>query len=143
MPAQTTVPPGATRDSASGTSAPTGAKMIAASSVSGGGSVEDPAHVAPRLRASCCAVESPGDAIAGKEVRHAVADVLDDADDLVSGHERKIMNGQLAVDDMEVCPTDAARAHFHEHVAGQGNRGFALQHFQLAGRCARKDHGSH
>ena len=36
MPAQTTVPPGASARSAAGTSAPTGAKMIAASSGSGG-----------------------------------------------------------------------------------------------------------
>ena len=36
MPAHTTIPPGATRDSASGTRAPTGAKMIAASSGRGG-----------------------------------------------------------------------------------------------------------
>ena len=37
MPAQTTVPPLALARSAAGTSAPTGAKMIAASSSSGGG----------------------------------------------------------------------------------------------------------
>ena len=37
MPAQTTTPPGAVARSAAGTSAPTGAKMIAASSGSGPG----------------------------------------------------------------------------------------------------------
>ena len=36
MPAQTTVPPRSTARSAAGTNGPTGAKMIAASSISGG-----------------------------------------------------------------------------------------------------------
>ncbi len=61
MPAHTTTPPGPTRESASGTSAPTGAKMIAASSGRGGGSVDGPAHTAPRLNANCWAAVSPGD----------------------------------------------------------------------------------
>src|SRR5262245_23836764 len=47
MPAQTTRPPLATARSATGTSAPTGAKMIAASSSSGGSVSEPPAHSAP------------------------------------------------------------------------------------------------
>ena len=51
MPAQTTRPPLRTARSAAGTSAPTGAKMIAASSGSGGGSSESPAQTAPSARA--------------------------------------------------------------------------------------------
>ena len=47
IPAHTTVPPGATARSAAGTSAPTGAKMIAASSGSGPGFIASPAHSAP------------------------------------------------------------------------------------------------
>jgi len=47
MPAQTTTPPGATARSAAGTSAPAGAKMIAASSGTGGGSSDGPAQAAP------------------------------------------------------------------------------------------------
>ena len=47
IPAHTTVPPFATAPSASGTSAPTGAKMIAASSSSGGVWSVSPAHTAP------------------------------------------------------------------------------------------------
>jgi hypothetical protein len=43
-------PPGTPRDNASGTSDPTGAKMIAPSSGRGGGSFENPAHVAPISR---------------------------------------------------------------------------------------------
>ena len=61
MPAQTTVPPGATWASASGTSAPRGAKTIAASRGRGGASFDEPAQTAPRLRANCCAASSPGD----------------------------------------------------------------------------------
>ena len=50
----------AQRLSAAGTSAPTGAKMMAASSVSGGASSEPPAHTAPSSRAKSCVGSSPG-----------------------------------------------------------------------------------
>ena len=50
IPAQTTTPPFATAASAAGTSAPTGAKMIAASSSSGGLSVELPARCSTAAR---------------------------------------------------------------------------------------------
>ncbi len=60
MPAQTTVPPGATAWSATGTSAPTGAKMMAASSGSGGASPDEPAQAAPSSRAKRAASRSPG-----------------------------------------------------------------------------------
>src|SRR6266568_3851535 len=60
IPAHTTVPPFATARSASGTSAPTGAKMMAASSSSGGTSVESPAQAAPIAHANACPAASPG-----------------------------------------------------------------------------------
>ena len=60
MPPHTTVPPGSTSDSASGTRSPAGAKMIAASSGSGGRFVVGPAHSAPSSRANACAPSSPG-----------------------------------------------------------------------------------
>ena len=53
MPAQTTTPPGASARSAAGTSSPTGAKTIAASSGSGS-SPAPPAHSAPSPRANAC-----------------------------------------------------------------------------------------
>jgi len=59
MPPQTTRPPFFTALSASGTSAPTGAKMMAASSRSGGISSEPPAQTAPSDRANACAAVSP------------------------------------------------------------------------------------
>ncbi len=59
MPAQTTAPPGASARSATVTSSPTGAKMIAASSSSGRSS-EPPAHSAPSSRANACVAVSPG-----------------------------------------------------------------------------------
>ena len=59
MPPQTTRPPFLTALSASGTSAPTGAKMIAASSGSGGISSEPPAQTAPSDLANACAAVSP------------------------------------------------------------------------------------
>ena len=60
MPPQTTRPPLRTAASAAGTSAPTGAKMIAASSGSGGVSSDPPAHSAPSERAKACPAASPG-----------------------------------------------------------------------------------
>ena len=57
---QTTVPPFATLRSACGRSWPAGAKMIAASSVSGGAEVESPAQTAPSDFAKSCAAVSPG-----------------------------------------------------------------------------------
>jgi len=59
MPPQTTRPPLRTAASASGTRAPTGAKMIAASSASGGRSSEPPAQTAPSERANSCPAVSP------------------------------------------------------------------------------------
>src|SRR6266511_2188464 len=56
IPAHTTVPPFATAASAAGTSSPAGAKMIAASSSSGG--LPAPAHSAPSSRANACASTS-------------------------------------------------------------------------------------
>jgi hypothetical protein len=59
MPPQTTRPPFLTALRAIGTSAPTGAKMIAASSGSGGTSSEPPAQTAPSDFANACAASSP------------------------------------------------------------------------------------
>jgi len=59
MPAHTTVPPLTTARSAAGTSGPAGAKMMAASSGSGGGASEVPAHSAPNPSAKRCASRSP------------------------------------------------------------------------------------
>ena len=60
MPAQTTRPPFRVARSAAGTSAPTGANRIAASSGAGAGSSVPPAHAAPSPRAKLCAATSPG-----------------------------------------------------------------------------------
>jgi hypothetical protein len=60
MVTQMTRPPFFTALSASGTSAPTGAKMIAASSGSGGRSSELPAQTAPSEVAKRCDPASPG-----------------------------------------------------------------------------------
>ena len=79
MPAQTTVPPRSTARSAAGTSAPTGAKMIAASSVSGGALSEPPAQAAPSSRAKCLrrgiAGAGEGEDLAALPARHLGDDV--------------------------------------------------------------------
>ena len=54
IPAHTTTPAGASARSAAGTSAPTGAKTIAASSSSGGGPIASPAHSQPSESANAC-----------------------------------------------------------------------------------------
>jgi hypothetical protein len=59
MPPHTTMPAGPTAASAAGTSEPTGAKMIAASSGCGGASSEAPAQTAPSSRAKACVFSSP------------------------------------------------------------------------------------
>src|SRR3954470_17355625 len=61
IPAHTTTPPRSRARRAAGTSGPTGAKMIAASSGSGGASSDPPAHSAPNDRAKACVSASPGD----------------------------------------------------------------------------------
>lgn len=59
IPAQTTRPPLRTAFSATGTKAPTGAKMIAQSSSCGGESSESPAQLAPSFCAKTCPAASP------------------------------------------------------------------------------------
>src|SRR5581483_4195875 len=75
MPAQTTAPPRSRARSAWRTSGPTGAKMIAASSGSGGASSDAPAHTAPSSRASggAEAVEAEALGVAA-EAQCAIAD---------------------------------------------------------------------
>src|SRR5439155_792816 len=82
-----------------GTSAPTGAKMIAASSAIGGSSVEAPAHTAPRDRANLCAALWPGDVKASTSRPSCAA----------TWKDREGGGGQLTVHDVQVCATNAAR----------------------------------
>ena len=69
IPPHTTMPPLRTARSAAGTSAPTGAKMIAASSGCGGASSEPPAHAAAERAGEPLAVDvagpGEGDDVAG------------------------------------------------------------------------------
>ena len=78
MPAQTTDPPGASARSATGTSSPAGAKMIAASSCSGSWSAV-PAHSAPSPRANAIRVGIGG----APDREHAPALVRGDLADQV------------------------------------------------------------
>src|SRR5438876_831611 len=125
MPPQTTRPPLRTAASARGTRSPAGAKMIAASSGSGGGASDGPAQTQPsasacRRAAAATASAEPGyaDPLAGAQRRDAGAYRLDGADDLVAGHHRQAGHRQLAVDEMEVGAADRAGAHPQPHLAG-------------------------
>src|SRR5210317_1195922 len=63
MPPQTTVPPLRTARNAARTSGPTGAKMIAASSSTGGRVSEPSAHTAPSSRAKRWVVSRVGEGV--------------------------------------------------------------------------------
>ena len=82
IPAQTTRPPLRTAFSARGTKAPTGAKMMAASSGSGGACPESPAHAAPRAKAKSLR----GRIARPSEGEHRAA--------LPSGHLRQYVRGR-------------------------------------------------
>ena len=51
------------------------------------------------------------------KVRDAIAAALDDADDFVSGNERKLWLRQVAVDDMQIGPADGTGLDPHKDLA--------------------------
>src|SRR5438093_1047538 len=119
MPAQTTVPPFTTARSAAGTSAPTGAKMIAASSGSGG-----EASLAPGPAKTACPAAPPqpwhSHPLVRRESLDARAGRYHGADDLVAQHERQLRVRELAVGDMEIGAAHAARLHGEQDLARTG-----------------------
>jgi hypothetical protein len=56
-------------------------------------------------------------AIAGREARHAVAESRDRPDDLVPRNHRPLRMRELAVDDMQIRSTHAARMDVDEQFA--------------------------
>src|SRR5471032_1279677 len=97
------------------------------------------------VRARAAGVAEPGDAdaIAGMQMRHAVAHDLDYPDDLVSGDDRDLDGRQFTVEDVEIGPADAAGAHAHQHFAGQRDRRLALARDEDAGIRPFENHRSH
>ena len=93
IPAQTTMPPLAVAARADGTSAPTGAKMIAASSGSGGVSSDEPAQSAPRERANAWPCSSP----ARVKAKTLPSLVLRDLGDDVRGGAEAVQSEPLGV----------------------------------------------
>src|SRR3989442_1127572 len=127
IPPQITAPPLSTARSAAGTSAPTGANRIAASSGSGGAASDDPAHSAPSSRANRCAPKSPGRVNANTrpphatprgEFAHARTDAIDAPHDLVTRHDRLRGARQLTVEQVQVGPADAACRDAQSQLAG-------------------------
>ncbi len=57
------------------------------------------------------------DPLAERELAHSCAELFDRADDLMSGHERQLGLGELAVDDVQVGPADCARPHREPDLA--------------------------
>src|SRR5207253_2271838 len=60
------------------------------------------------------------DAIALGEARRALPALDHAADHLVAGHERELRAVELAVDDVQIRPADAAGVDPHEHLARAG-----------------------
>src|SRR5207244_13195254 len=74
-------------------------------------------------------------AIAYDESVHRIADLLDDADDLVARNDRHVRIRQLAGDDVQIRPAHAAGADLDEHFSRERDR--LLQIAELEGSCAR------
>ena len=74
----------------------------------------------PAVGTGAAGMAEPGnaDAPSGPERRHAVAGPVDDADDLVTGHDRQTRIRQLAVDDVQVGPADAAGLDADQDLTG-------------------------
>jgi hypothetical protein len=106
------------------------------------------------VRALAARVAEPrnADAIADHEALDAVAELGDETDDFMAGNQRKLRginspasraSRQIAVDDMEIGPADAARQDLDQHLARQCDRQIALARVELAGRRVRQHHGFH
>ena len=107
MPPQTTRPPLRNAASAAGTSAPTGANRMAASSGSGGFSSEPPAHSAPIERAKAWPAASPG----RREGEHPPSlPAADLGDDVPRGAEAIDADCPPVSGQLERAPADEARA---------------------------------
>jgi hypothetical protein len=61
---------------------------------------------------------------------------FDGAHDLMAGHDGRPMRRQGALDDLQVGPADAARAHRNEHLA----RTWCVEHRRARGRCDLRSH---
>jgi hypothetical protein len=70
---------------------------------------------------SACAAE-PGyaDAVAHREIVHLGADPDHPSDNLVTGHDRKALAFQIAIDDMQVGSADSTRGHGNDDFSGAG-----------------------
>src|SRR5213078_4498911 len=99
MPAHTTVPPFTTFFSATGTSSPTGAKMIAASSGSGGAVSASPAQTAPRSSANCVAGAREGEHTPSLVARHLRYEVARGSEPVDAEPLRGARRGERAVAD--------------------------------------------
>ncbi len=106
MPPQTTRPPLRNARSAAGTSAPTGANRMAASSGSGGASSEPPAHSAPRARAKAWPAASPG-RVKAKTRGPASGDL---GDDVRGGAEAVEAERPAVAGQLQRAPADQAGA---------------------------------
>src|SRR6185503_8749754 len=90
--------------------APPGTRVAVAEDGAAGRAVETPAAVR---------AEREDDVVAGLDVRHAGADLLDDAGRLVAEHHRQ-RRSPVAVHDVPVAVTDPGRLDAHAGLAGPG-----------------------
>src|SRR5436305_512224 len=108
MPPQTTRPPLRTARSAAGTSAPTGANMIA-----------EVLAALVAIEAMAAGLRHPrrADPLADPPARHPGAEPLDNADDLMAGDDGIARRLQFAVDHVQIGAADAAGLDAQENLA--------------------------
>ncbi len=101
------------------------------------------------LRALAAGLVEPGKAgrLPAPEAFPGVrTELIDRADDLVTGDERAFLQRQLALDLVQIGAADAAGAHANPHLSGCGNRVGefpVLQGRRLCRRGALEDHRKH
>src|SRR5262249_22924806 len=83
------------------------------------------------------------DSIADGMITHLGANALHAADNLMPGHDRNLWIGQLAIDNVEIGATDAARLYLHENLGRAGRRDLSIDSLQRASAGTEKRHGAH
>jgi hypothetical protein len=88
-----------------------------------------------RALAAVAAEEAEANAFADAPCRHARADRVDDADDLVAGDHRLARVGPDTFSSEEIAVTHPARENAHADVSGFGIDYLALDEFELTLSC--------
>ena len=83
------------------------------------------------------------DPIADVQMRHAVADHVDEADDFMSGDDGHLDRRQIAIQDVKIGAAHAARKYTNQHLSRQRDRHLALRQRKHTGVRPLEHHGAH